>query len=142
MTPGNLFAVARLSACLTTCGLFRISSSDVPGRIQNLVVLFFFPTHAPPYIDLAFGRGLPKSDSAVRRGNFRKRPTPREFFSPGQLREREFASSCSRDMPLQGPVHSQYKRCRPSRRGDDVRVSLAEKQPFRRRKTGMGVRCR
>jgi len=51
------------------------------------------------------------------------------------------SSSCSRDMPLQGRVQSQCERCRPSRHGDDVRVSLSEKQPFRRRKTGMGVRC-
>ena len=76
------------------------------------------------------------------RGDFRKRPIPREFFFARAATRAPLSSSCSRDMPLQGPVQSQYERCRPSRRGDDVRVSLSEKQPFRLRKTGMGVRRR
>ena len=51
------------------------------------------------------------------------------------------SSSGSRDMPLQSPVQSRCERCRPSLRGDDLRVSLSEKAGFSAEKGGVGWGC-
>jgi len=64
-----------------------------------------------------------------------------EISAARAARRETLSSSCSRDTPLQSRAQSRCQRSCPSRRGDDVRVSLSEKAGFSAEKDGVGWGC-